>query len=61
MLDQTLDARAARLNDRYKHHAATEVLRRALRDPMAVAEGRLTGAEFTRRVGMLWKVLTGGW
>lgn len=33
MLDQTLDARAARLNDRYKHHAATEVLRRALRDP----------------------------
>lgn len=33
MLDQTLDARAARLNDRYKHHAATEVLRRALKDP----------------------------
>ncbi|WP_374636418.1 phosphoadenosine phosphosulfate reductase family protein, partial [Paracoccus sp. (in: a-proteobacteria)] len=33
MLDQTLDARAARLNDRYKHHAATEVLRRALNDP----------------------------
>ncbi|WP_347267440.1 phosphoadenylyl-sulfate reductase [Paracoccus sp. (in: a-proteobacteria)] len=33
MLDQTLDARAARLNDRYRHHAATEVLRRALRDP----------------------------
>jgi phytoene/squalene synthetase len=37
------------------------VLRRALRDPMAVAEGRLTGAEFPRRAGMLWKVLTGGW
>ena len=33
MLDQTLDARAARLNERYKHHAATEVLRRALNDP----------------------------
>ena len=33
MLDQALDARAARLNDRYKHHAATEVLRRALNDP----------------------------
>ena len=33
MLDQPLDARAARLNDRYKHHAATEVLRRALNDP----------------------------
>ncbi len=33
MLDQTLDARAGRLNARYRHHAATEVLRRALRDP----------------------------
>ena len=33
MLDDTLEARASRLNDRYKHHAATEVLRRALRDP----------------------------
>ena len=33
MLDQTLDARAARLNERYRHHAATEVLRRALNDP----------------------------
>ena len=29
MLDDTLDSRAARLNDRYRHHAATEVLRRA--------------------------------
>ena len=34
MLDDTLEARASRLNDRYKHHAATEVLRRALQpDP----------------------------
>lgn len=33
MLDGTLDARAARLNDRYRHHAATEVLRRAVSDP----------------------------
>lgn len=33
MLDQPLQSRAARLNDRYRHHAATEVLRRALSDP----------------------------
>ena len=33
MLDGTLDSRAARLNDRYRHHAATEVLRRAVSDP----------------------------
>ncbi|MFC3628465.1 phosphoadenylyl-sulfate reductase [Paracoccus angustae] len=33
MLDDTLDGRAARLNDRYRHHAATEVLRRAVGDP----------------------------
>lgn len=33
MLDQTLDSRAARLNERYRHHAATEVLRRAVSDP----------------------------
>ena len=32
MLDDTLDGRAARLNDRYRHHAATEVLRRAVSD-----------------------------
>lgn len=33
MLDETLDSRAARLNDRYRHHAAVEVLRRAVNDP----------------------------
>ena len=33
MLDDSLDSRAARLNDRYRHHAATEVLRRAVSDP----------------------------
>jgi len=33
MLDGTLDDRAKLLNERYKHHAATEVLRRALNDP----------------------------
>lgn len=33
MLDDSLDTRAGRLNDRYRHHAATEVLRRAVSDP----------------------------
>ena len=33
MLDGNLDSRAGRLNDRYRHHAATEVLRRAVTDP----------------------------
>ena len=33
MLDGNLDDRSARLNDRYRHHAAIEVLRRALNDP----------------------------
>lgn len=33
MLDQSLDTRAERLNGRYRHHAATEVLRRAVTDP----------------------------
>lgn len=33
MLDQSLDTRAERLNERYRHHAATEVLRRAVTDP----------------------------
>lgn len=33
MLDQSLDTRAGRLNERYRHHAATEVLRRAVSDP----------------------------
>ena len=33
MLDQPLEGRAGRLNARYRHHAATEVLRRAVRDP----------------------------
>ncbi|WP_304617929.1 phosphoadenylyl-sulfate reductase [Paracoccus sp. (in: a-proteobacteria)] len=32
MLDGNLDTRAARLNDRYRHHAAIEVLRRAVTD-----------------------------
>lgn len=32
MLDGSLDTRAGRLNDRYRHHAATEVLRRAVSD-----------------------------
>lgn len=33
MLDGNLDDRAVLLNERYRHHAATEVLRRALNDP----------------------------
>lgn len=33
MLDLSLDSRAGRLNTRYRHHAATEVLRRAVTDP----------------------------
>ena len=33
MFDGSLDTRAGRLNDRYRHHAATEVLRRAVTDP----------------------------
>ncbi|MDO5647306.1 phosphoadenylyl-sulfate reductase [Paracoccus sp. (in: a-proteobacteria)] len=33
MLDADLDSRAARLNDRYRHHAATGVLRHAVSDP----------------------------
>lgn len=33
MLDGNLDTRAERLNHRYRHHAATEVLRRAVTDP----------------------------
>lgn len=33
MFDDTLDSRAVRLNERYRHHAATEVLRRAVTDP----------------------------
>ena len=33
MLDGNLDTRAERLNDRYRHHAAIEVLRRAVTDP----------------------------
>lgn len=33
MFDGTLDDRASRLNARYKHHAAIEVLKRALNDP----------------------------
>lgn len=33
MLDGNLDTRAGRLNDRYRHHAAIDVLRRAVSDP----------------------------
>ena len=33
MLDGNLDTRAGRLNDRYRHHAAIQVLRRAVTDP----------------------------
>lgn len=33
MLDSGLDDRAERLNQRYRHHAAIEVLRHSLRDP----------------------------
>lgn len=33
MLDGNLDTRAGRLNGRYRHHAAIEVLRRAVTDP----------------------------
>ncbi|MCF3972556.1 phosphoadenylyl-sulfate reductase [Paracoccus salsus] len=33
MLDGNLDSRADRLNDRYRHHAAIDVLRRAVSDP----------------------------
>ncbi|WP_304615011.1 phosphoadenylyl-sulfate reductase [Paracoccus sp. (in: a-proteobacteria)] len=33
MLDGNLDTRAGRLNDRYRHHAAIEVLKRAVTDP----------------------------
>lgn len=33
MLDMPLEGLAARLNDRYRHHAAIEVLRRAVTDP----------------------------
>ncbi|MDO5613180.1 MAG: phosphoadenylyl-sulfate reductase [Paracoccus sp. (in: a-proteobacteria)] len=33
MLDEPLQDHAARLNDRYRHHAAVEVLRRAVNDP----------------------------
>ncbi len=33
MLDGNLDTRAGRLNDRYRHHAAIEVLKRSVTDP----------------------------
>lgn len=33
MFDSPLPLRAERLNERYRHHAATEVLRRAVNDP----------------------------
>ncbi len=37
------------------------VLRRAGRDPKGVMQGGLTGSEFARRGGLLWKTVTGGW
>lgn len=38
---------------------AKGVLREAVRDPAAVAEGRLGGSEFQRRVGLAWQSFTG--
>lgn len=40
---------------------ARGVLRQAVRDPAAVAEGRLGGSEFARRAGLAWKALRGTW
>ncbi|MGQ0566115.1 MAG: phytoene/squalene synthase family protein [Gemmobacter sp.] len=38
---------------------ARPVLRRAARDPAAVAEGRLAPSEFRRRAGLVWASMTG--
>jgi len=40
---------------------AGAVLKRAARDPAAIAEGRLAGSEFARRGSLLVKTLTGRW
>lgn len=40
---------------------ARGVLRQAVRDPGAVAEGRLGGSEFGRRAGLAWRALRGTW
>ena len=40
---------------------ARGVLRQAVRDPGAVADGRLGGSEFGRRAGLAWTALRGRW
>jgi 15-cis-phytoene synthase len=61
-------ARAARLTvpaaavpALYPAWQAGAVLKRAARDPAAVAEGRLAQAEAARRWGLLWRSVTGRW
>ncbi|SCY82157.1 phosphoadenylyl-sulfate reductase [Paracoccus tibetensis] len=61
MLDGNLDTRAGRLNDRYRHHAAIEVLRRAVTDPDLgkVALVSSFGAESVVLLHMVSKVAPG--
>ncbi|WP_410218650.1 phosphoadenylyl-sulfate reductase [Paracoccus sp. (in: a-proteobacteria)] len=61
MLDGNLDTRAERLNDRYRHHAAIEVLRRAVSDPDLgqVALVSSFGAESVVLLHMVSKVAAG--
>ena len=40
---------------------AGPILRRAVRRPARVREGRLQGSEFVRRSGLLWRGLSGRW
>jgi len=40
---------------------AGPILRQVMRDPAAVAEGRLGLSEFRRRGGLLWRSAIGGW
>ena len=40
---------------------ADGILARAAADHAAIREGRLQGSEFSRRAGLGWKSLTGGW
>ncbi len=40
---------------------ARGILQQVVRDPAAVAEGRLGGSEFSRRAGLAWKAMRGGW
>lgn len=40
---------------------ARAILKRAAARPASVAEGTLGGPEFTRRAGLLWRTLRGGW